>query len=252
MSVSYDYPNNELIRVCLRIEHLYEGIEYFLQGTHHFDHHTCLSLIIDSLNLLDRPDLRSKFAQEISRQHASLSRLAQTPEVDHAKLTDVIKDLEANLQRLHGESGKFADDLRHNEFIYSIRQQHAIPGGTCSFSTPGYHLWLQQSHQMRADHLESWLQALSDIYTISQSVLRLVRNSAMLKAEVAQSGFYQTSLDPQTSWQLIRVVLPAEYTVFPRFSIGRHGLSIRFLEASLHDRAQKTDTDIQFDLACCR
>ena len=63
----YDQPFNETIRVCLRLEQLFQSIDHQMNelsipGTRQLIH-----LIINLLHLLDRPDLKSKLAKEFTQ-----------------------------------------------------------------------------------------------------------------------------------------------------------------------------------------
>lgn len=70
--------------------------------------------------------------------------------------------------------------------------------------------------------------------------------------EVAYRGFFQRSLDSNTSHQIIRVLLPHEEAIFPEISGGRHRFTIHFLEQpNPNRRAIQRTTDIPFELACC-
>lgn len=249
--VLFEQPGNEHIRVCLRLEHLRNKANYFLNKTSVWDNCSCLATIIELTNLLDRSDLRNKFAQEVGRQLYNLSRLQQTPQVDHNKLSNIIQQLENISTTLHVNNGKFADSLRQNEFIKSICRHHNTPGGICEHNTAALSLWLAQPLDTRQGQLRTWFSSFQDIFQVTNLLLHLVRTSNQAVLQKATDGFFQTHLDPQTPCQLIRVSIPLCYQVFPNISLGKHGVNIRFLEANLTDRSQQTERDIDFQFACC-
>lgn len=249
--IVYEQPANEHIRVFLRLEHLHNKALYFLQGHSQWESRACMSAIVEILHLLDRPDLRNKITQEVSRQLSTLKRLQQTPQVDHSRLNTVIQDLDSIHTTLHQYSGKFGDNLRNSEFIKSISHHHTTPGGTCAYNTPGLHYWLEQTPSQRTEQLANWLDSFSDLFHLMRVMMNLIRESAMPAKHTAEGGFYQSTLDPQAPCQLIRVEVPMSAEVFPKISLGRHGISIRFLLAGVDQRAVQTEQDIDFHLACC-
>jgi cell division protein ZapD len=80
----------------------------------------------------------------------------------------------------------------------------------------------------------------------------LVRESAIATQEVAQSGFFQRTLETSTPCQMIRVCLSDDMRCFPEISAGKHRFTVRFMSPSAtHDRPAQTDADVRFDLHCC-
>lgn len=249
--IVFEQPANENIRLCLRFEYLHNKALFFLHGHSQWESRCCVNAIIELLHLLDRPDLRNKIAQEITRIQSNMKRLQQTPQVNHAKLDSLIQEFNSIARTLHQNNGKFGDSLRLNDFIMSIYHLNNAPGGTCESNAPKFHLWLEQSPKKRMHDLAAWLDGFNDIYQVTSLLLNLVRQSAMPVRHIAKAGFYQTSLDAQTPCQLIRVQIPMSLQVFPKISCGRHGVNIRFLGEDFSERSQQTEQDIEFDLACC-
>jgi cell division protein ZapD len=250
-SIVFEQPVNELIRVCLRIEHLWQFTQKGMRGEHRFDSHNTLAAIIDILSITDRPDLRGKFTKEFMRQSANLQRFLNEDHIDQQKLKATLGEFETIIHILQNASGKFSSTLRDNEFITSIRQHLTTPGGSCSFDTPAYHYWLQQPVKERQMQIAQWLEALEELLHVIQFMLQMARQSGQPKLHTAHGGFYQESLDPQTPSQLIRVAVPNTIAVFPEISVGRHGVSIRFYYPTTKERAVPYEKDVQFRLSCC-
>ncbi|MBS0358289.1 MAG: cell division protein ZapD [Proteobacteria bacterium] len=250
-SLLFEQPCNEHIRVALRAEHLFKQCDHFIQGSNLWDSNECISSLVDLINLLDRPELRNKLTQEALRILSNLKRMQQTPNVDTSKLKFATEDLEKVVETLRAHNGKFAQSLRENDFLNTIRQHHNSISGISSFSIPSYHLWLQLPPEKRQVNVRSWLNQLADIRTIIQILLNLIRQSGNPSKKVASNGFYQSNLDSQAPMQLIQIHLPLTSQAFPQTSVGRHGLSIHFLEASISSRPMQTNKDVEFQLSCC-
>src|SRR5579863_7943324 len=144
-SIVYEQPLNEVIRVCLRLEKSFQQIDHAMVDTSQLGTRNVITLIIDILQLLDRPDLKAKLAKELSHHLANLSRYSNMPEIDSGKLQNLTQQLEKLSQNLIDSSGKIGHRLRDIELLNTIRLHLATPGGGCSFDIPLYHHWLQQA-----------------------------------------------------------------------------------------------------------
>lgn len=249
--ITYEQPINEHVRVCLRLEHLFNQVQHWMYGTSQFDSRAALIALLEILNVLDRPDLKSKLVKELSRYATLLSRFEETPHIDKGKLSAILHELEHTVRNLHVTQGRLAQSLRDNEFLMQTRQYLLNSGGGCSFDVPAYHYWLHQSPSERISQLSHWLSALKVVQTAVELMLRLIRQSSAPQLHVAHEGFYQAALDSSLPCQLVRVVVPYGAGVYPEISVGRHGISVRFYMLNLAERAIQTTEDVRFQLICC-
>ena len=67
--ISYEYPLSERIRTLLRLEDLYERLDYFLGKGEALEHHVSLLLIFEIYEVASRADLKSDLLQELERQN---------------------------------------------------------------------------------------------------------------------------------------------------------------------------------------
>lgn len=249
--ILYEQPLNELTRVCLRFEHLFSLIKHSFNQETRLDSLNALHTLSDIISLADRPELKTKFIKELSRHYANLNRLTQIPHIDHSQLNKILAQLDTAANNLNQLSGKFAHELRTNEFLNSIRLQLASPGGACTINTPTLNYWVHQSYEMRRRQLALWIEEVQIIQHVTTLILKLIRNSSVAEFKTAHHGFYDMSLDSKMANQLIRIELPDNHAVFPEVSAGRHRLCIRFLEPTFRDRDRQIDDDITFKLTCC-
>ncbi|CAN5245684.1 cell division protein ZapD [soil metagenome] len=249
--ILYEQPINEHTRACLRLEYLFSQLQHGMETDSVWHSRLTISSLIDALNVLDRPDLKTKLTKELSRHQGSLIRHLQTPQIDQHKLKQVLKDLDYVLSGLNATNGKIGQELRDNEFLSNLRMYLANPGGGCGFDIPAYHLWLQQPSKKRMTDLHGWINQLEHIMTTVQLVLRLIRESTTAENKTALEGFYQTGLNPDVPYQLIRVAVPYDVNAYPEVSVGRHRLCVRFYSPDYQGRATQTTEDIAFKVTCC-
>lgn len=250
--IIFEQPLNEHIRICLRLEHLFAQIRHHIDLSSEWDSRAVIQAILDILAVIDRPDLKNKLVQALHQYLAALMQLEQLPRIDKQKLHRTIAQLNSYIDILHSNRSKIGQELRENEFLTAIQQRTYTPAGTCSFSIPAYHSWLQQPEKSRSQILYQWVKQFDELKNAVYLLLALSRESSEPKHEIAKGGFYQTNLDPNAPYQMIRIELPINTKYYPEISVGRHRLSIHFFELNSKERAMQTKNDIPFLLTCSK
>lgn len=249
--IYYEQPLNEQLRVCLRVEQLLQQLHYLAEHPAPQATRMVITYLLEIVNILDRPDLKSKLVKALNQRAARLATLEQNPQVDSQKLRALLIELDQLLDYLHAESGKLGQTLRDNEFLNNIRLHLAKPGGASSFNCPAYHFWLQQTFEQRNRDLLIWLKTIEPIEKIMMLLLQVTRESGQFQQKFAPKGFYQEALNPNMSYQLIRIHLSGERKVFPEISVGRHQLFVHFFSPNFNSRSVHAIHEVSFKLACC-
>ena len=250
--ILYEQPLNERVRTFLRLEYLFKQAAHHLSHDSEWDSRATLICILDMLAIFGNTNLKSEVLKELERHSGNLKRHEQNPDIDHTHLHGLLDKITAHMDSMHQINGQIASELRSSEFLLSIRQRSAIPGGTCDFDLPAFHYWLKQPAKTRSRDLAAWLGNFDEIGQSIQLILSLTRESTPMKPTLAQGGIFQRSLDPNLPFQLVRIALPAGLPYYAELSGGRHRFTVRFLQFSISgDRSQQTDQDVEFDLACC-
>jgi len=250
--ILYEQPLNERIRTFLRLEYLFQQAAWHLGRESEWDSRATLSCVLEILEIFGNTNLKSETLKELERHTANLKRHEKNPEIDHSQLSDLLDNINTHMERVRAINGQIANELKTSEFLVSIRQRSAIPGGTCDFDLPVFHYWLQQPAKDRIRDLAQWLSHFDAIGQAIQMILTLTRDCTSMKLTLATGGLYQRTLDPNLPCQLVRIALPSGLPYFAELSGGRHRFTARFLQFSTDDkRARQTDQDVEFELACC-
>ena len=249
--VVFEQPLNERIRTFLRLEFLFTQHEHHREDPSVFGARARLHALLDILMVLGRSDLKKDVLKDLGEQQATLTRLANRPGVDNARLQKVLQEIAHCMAALQQQAGQFASmALRENEFLMSVLNRSSIPGGTCGFDLPALHHWLSQSPEVVSRDLDQWL---SDLVPFAQAMmldLRLLRGSVPTLEGRAAGGTYVHALQGPCS--LIRVFVPAAEGVYPEISAGTHRFTLRFMDLpSVGERAVQVHRDIGFRLQCC-
>lgn len=250
-AIIYDHPLNEIFRVCLRLEQLFQQIDHQLSDTSLFGTRNLINLIINVLNLLDRPDLKTKLAKEMTILLANLQRYGNAPDIDAGKLSTLTQQLDELSRNLIDANGKIGQRLRDIELLNNLRTSMTSSGGGCSFDLPLYHYWLHQPAEIREKHIREWLSDLTQIRAAIELVLELVRNTTKVEEKTAIHGFHQELLDPQLNLRMVRIGIGKDISAYPEISIGRHFFSVRFYTPHIEKRPVQFTENLHFWVAYC-
>jgi len=248
----YEQPLTERLRTFLRLDFLFQQAEYFSNRPSKMDSRRAISTLIDLLNVLLRGDIRGDTLKELDRFSRNLQSYLNYPGVDKEELQRQLTDIAMARQRLESLGTNIGGELREHEFLNSIKQRSAIPGGACNFDIPAFAHWLRQPFEQRTDDLNEWYSTLIPLHRAIQRVLWLTRESSQAQDVVATNGSFQQQLNRKNQVSLIRVGLPEHSELYPEISGSQHRFTIRFYKPErLNERAKQTSDETLFRLYCC-
>lgn len=249
--ITFEQPLNEYIRVCLRLEYLFQETMDNLNGHSLWECHLALAAILEAVNVIDRPDLKSKLTNALGQHARATAQFEEHTNVDKQKIREILTEIDYLTESLYQTHDKMGHTLRINPFLNTIRQQMTSPGGICGFNTPAYQLWLLQPAALRCKELTLWFKELEVLHRAVILLLHLTRNNKQPTSHIAQEGFYQQALDPNIPSHLVRIATPVRLQVYPEISVGKHRLSVRFYGLNTKERPVQSQEDIPFQLTCC-
>jgi cell division protein ZapD len=248
--ISYEYPLSERIRTLLRLEDLYERVQYFTAKTDPQEHHVALLCLFEILEVAARADLKSDLLQELERQKHALEALRENPEISQKALDGILLEIDRTSSKLFQMSGKIGQELRENEWLMSIKQRTGIPGGVCEFDIPSYHFWLHQPAERHRHDLEIWLAPFMPIRDGIAIVLRLLRESGRVSTQTAVQGVYQQMMAGRVA-QMLRIRLRRDYHCVPEISANKYALNVRFTMQEGAQRPKVIESNVEFELTFC-
>lgn len=242
--ITFQLPTHYLPRIALRLEFLYNTIQQACSEIHPIIHGYALQCLVEMLQLIQKPELKSRFLQELMRLEHAVNKNAETasPEL-HTRLY-------AQIQVLTHVVGRFGDGIQNIPFLQSMRQTQTSGVNDCEVQSPQLLLWLEAAPQLRQENLLSWLTSLKALHDTVFLYLSLLRNSAVFKSVKTVNGFYQCPLPPRTLCQLILLRMDKSLRIVPQMQIGHHGLSLRLYEAVNMKEVRENVADLE--LAICQ
>lgn len=248
--IHYEYPLSERIRTLLRLEDLFDRFDAYAESSDSYAHHAALLTLFEMAEVAARADLKSDLLQELDRQKAVLAALRGNPHVQDTTLEQVLAAIESTHQGMYRLPGKVGQHLREDDWLMTIKQRAAIPGGMCEFDLPAYHHWLHQPTEYRMRQLQHWLAPFASIRAAVDIVLGLLRDSGQPEWQHVDNGNYQRMLESRNP-QLIRVTLADNLPCVPEIAANKYMLNIRFVQAGSGLSRTCADQPIDFDLTFC-
>ena len=248
--ILFEQPLNEFIRLCLRLEQLFQQAEADISNSGSvYTNRNAVNTIIRLLNVTDRPDLKGKLTKNLAQYITQFELLQDNPEVDSNKLSLFLDKLSTILDNFHNNRDKSYHNLREHALLKPISQYFSNPGGPADFNTPEYKVWLNQDNTKIQQDLNSWLNEFSILQQAVNLILNLTRSSQNMSNKRAENGFFQLNLDSPPVTQLIRVKISTANKIWPEISVGRHRLAIYFITDNEKDK--EAAQNLEFKLACC-
>ncbi len=243
--IRYTFPMNKSVRLFMRYQHLMERFNDSRILSTREGSSTAILTLIELYELTSRGDLKADLLREVEKIHIGQSKPGDNGSIN-AETTEELKRISELIQQLRGQLGAH---LKDHDFINAIRQKHAIPGGLNAFDLPIYQYWMNLSFEKKHDRLDNWGALYIQFSEAINRYLSVIHGTQGCSEEIAESGFYAKTLDTRRNYHLLSIDMPAESTVYPEPSLGRHRITLRFMESGTMDEsAQQTKQSVHFTL----
>ena len=248
--ICYEHPLNERIRTLLRLEDLFNKIDFFSNKNTATEHHALLTALFEILEITSRADIKSDLLQELERQKQMLEMLRKNPNVSETVLDEVLTSIKVTFREMLDLPGKVGEHLRDNEWLMSIKQRIAIPGGCCVFDLPSYHYWLNLDPNLRQKNLNEWLTPFQSVRNAFGIVIFLLRKSGKTLKFVANQGNFQQT-GAVLSAHMLRLNISNDLPCIPEISANKYALNIRFIPFHSKQKNKTYEGDVTFEITFC-
>lgn len=248
--IYYEHPLNERIRTLLRLEDLFNKMEFFSKKDSAIEHHSFLTALFEVLEITSRADIKSDLLQELERQKQILENLRRNPAVSEDALDEILDNIKITFREMLDISGKVGEHLRENEWLMAIKQRVGIPGGVCGFDLPFYHYWLNLDPIERHRDFNEWLAPLLPIRNAFGIILFLLRRSGKTLRYVANQGVFQQAGADYLA-HMLRLKVNNDLPCVPEISANKYALNIRFIPAHSGMKNKVYEEDVEFEVTFC-
>lgn len=242
--ITFQLATHFLSRIALRLEYLFKTINEACNESHEVIHRFALKNIIEIVEIVEKPELKSRFIKELIRiEHV----LKKANLLNHSELFD---DLETQIHVLNHVPGRFSNKIHDDEFLKTLRQIHHPNTKECEFNSPHLVLWFDSDPLMRQKTISQWVSCLKDLEDTVKIYLSLLRGVTQYTPIRANNGFYQHSLLPKSLNHLILLRIDKKLKMIPKIQLGHHSLTIRLYE--LVTGQEIRDKTIEMEIAFCQ
>lgn len=232
-----------LPKIALHFEYLCETIQQACIETHPVIHHAALKNILEIIQFVEKPELKSRFLKELMRIEHLLNR-------NNSLVTQELSEqLHSQIQQLSQLIGRFGGNIHKDAFLQSVGMAQSINNQACENYSPQLLLWLESEPSYRQENLCVWLAALNVLQTTVDVYLTILRVSARFQPIQLLQGFYQRPLTMH-SCHLILLRMEKSYGIIPRMQLGHHGISIRLCDGLTLKEIKETEATL--DIAICQ
>lgn len=240
-NITFQLATHFLSRIALRLEFLFKTINQACHESHEVIHRYALKNIIEIADVIEKPELKSRFLKELIR----IEHVLKKNQLLNAELVDT---LASQIHILSHTPGRFSNCLHEDEFLKTLRQIHHPNTQECEFNSPHLVLWFESDSMLRQNTITQWYKCLSDLDDTVTIYLRLLREASEYLPITAVNGFYQHSVSPKLVNHLILLKMDKSLGISPKLQLGHHSLTIRLydLESAHEIRDRHVDMQIAF------
>jgi cell division protein ZapD len=249
--ILYEYPLNERIRTCLRLEHLFARLGQLMALDDALSHHFALITLFEVMDVTNRADLKSEVLKDLDKQKAYIAAFRGNPAISESSLDAALARLDNAFDQLNRQHGKPGHDLLDNEWLMAVRSRAVIAAGTCSFDLPAYHAWQHRPGQARRADLAQWVGTLAPMARAIALLLQILRESGRPQKVVAAGGQFQQMLPQGRAVQLLRLRIDGALNLVPEISGNRVIASVRLMRHESDGKLHPAREDAPFELALC-
>ncbi|WP_298625966.1 cell division protein ZapD [uncultured Legionella sp.] len=243
-TITFQLATHSLSRIALRLEFLFKTINQACSESHEVIHRFALKNIIEIINIIEKPELKSRFIKELIRIEHALKK------PDFLKNDQLFDDLETQIHRLNHVSGRFSTSIQDDEFLRTLRQIHHPNTKECEFNSPHLVLWFESEPDIRQKTITQWVNSLKDLEDTVSIYLSLLREATHYIPITAVNGFYQHNISPRSANHMILLKMDKSMGITPKLQLGHHSLTIRLYE--LITAHEIRDKSIDMEIAFCQ
>ncbi|MEC9205637.1 MAG: cell division protein ZapD [Pseudomonadota bacterium] len=242
----YEEPVHERIRKFLRIETLFNRINYLKTKETHYENYFAAVSLAELYELLLRMDIKAELIRDLETQNSSLKRFKDQPDADSKKLNSMLEKQENHLNHLYSKDSSYLDHLKQDELFKTL-----VKYSRSSTHPSSLTYWLSRDDLSRENQINLWLEPINFINKSITFLLTTIRKSATAVDKLAKDGFYTDKFDSQKNLLLIRVTLTSDHFYFPSISVGKQRITIRFMIKDDKNKFIAHKYDVPFILSTC-
>jgi cell division protein ZapD len=220
--IIYQQSPQYLAKVCLYLENLFAFTQEAVANTHPIMHYDALKNIIKILRLIEKPELKSRFAKEFIRLEHILVKTLKL------QSTDIWEKFIHLSNHLQNHANRFTCNLNNEPLLQSLKLRHGNQDQNFELPSSQIYYWLHQAPKIRQNMIKQWLVELQEVQTCLQVYLSILRRHTEFQAIDIQDNFLYQAFGQTPLAQLIMLKVPDELLVVPKIQVSSQAVSIHF------------------------
>ncbi|KTD50826.1 cell division protein ZapD [Legionella quateirensis] len=243
-TITFQLATHFLSRIALRLEFLFKTINQACNESHEVIHRFALKNIIEIIDIVEKPELKSRFIKELIR----IEHVLKKPNLLNNMV--LFDDLATQIHILNHVPGRFSNPIDDDEFLKTLRQIHHPNTKECEFNSPHLVLWFESDALLRQKTISQWVNSLKDLEDTVRIYLSLLREATQYIPITACNGFYQHNISPKSVNHLILLKMDKSMGITPKLQLGHHSLTIRLYELTTAHEIR--DKSVDMEIAFCQ
>lgn len=240
----YQFPINYLTKVSLYLENLFSSISSACESSEEIIHHYALKSIIDIINLIEKPEIKSRYVKELMRiEHLINQSQAFISDKSYARLF-------VQLQVLGKINSRFGSTVYQDSFMHSMRFVFNSKDES-EILNPQLIFWLNKDVTHRQNDISVWLENLLPVYNTVDTYLSILRETVDFKTIDIESGYYHKNITNKITQHLIVIKMSNLDGIIPKVNVTNNIINIRLCDAYSMQEVRGSE-DFQLELAVCQ
>jgi len=240
----YQYPINYLAKVSLYLENLFSKLSIACNSNEEIIHHYALKSIIDIINLIEKPEIKSRYVKDLMRiEHLINQSQTVISDKSYARLF-------VQLQILGKINSRFGNSLYQDSFVQSMRFVFNSKDES-EILNPQLIFWLNRDVAYRQNDISGWLENLLPVYNTVDTYLSILRETAEFCTIDLESGYFNKNITNKLTQHFIVIKMRKLDGVIPKVNLINNIISVRLCDAHSMQEVRGSE-DFQIELAICQ
>ena len=223
---TFELAMTESSKLCARLEHVFLQIRTHIAQKGHAPRQLALESMIELLQVLDRPDVRTRLlylVQGISEYFSAM------PSSEAFRFDALNADFALDMHYLRSEPTRLGHALAHDALLKQLRAYITMHGRSAYHLSPLCHLWQDLDEGTVIACFQRWFEPMLPLEACVMRIMKLMRLYYQSTVYDVPLGF--AKWDIPKSMQIFFVGVSVADTLLPTVSAGQQMVSVTFYQA---------------------
>lgn len=223
---TFELAVSESSRFCLKLENIFNNIRYYLNQRGSDSRHLSLEAVFDLMQVLDRPDARSRLVYLLKWILDYLDDLNDKKYIDSQRIKVLKESFLSDLEYVHAVASRFGGNLFEDALLMQLRSYVSVHGQYAYHMSALCQAWKDQDDSLIFKMFQRWIEPLLPLERLITRIMRFMREHYKSHIIDADNGFAKWESSLSETIFMLAVVTPNH--ILPVASVGPKFISITF------------------------